>query len=226
MDPSPVPVSSDNELKVDLSEVPVAPPTAAPQELLPSDFETLLAVPSPEQGLALAYELLADAEGGDVSDVHRAVGVLYSRLEPADLPAALAALTLAKETALTPEQALQAELEAVRALYQGGQVDQAVRRAESVLADEDTASAAVLQIALAHADALAAAVPERAETAYRETMEHALAAEESLGAAAIDVYRLAGLRLARLYRMQKRHHDAQLVGDEVRQRTALHEERR
>lgn len=206
-----------------LAPVPDAPPPPAAISTIPaplpvSPYEALLAAASPEEGLSLAYEQLANAAGDDLSEIYRTIGLLQSRVDPADPAAALAAFDAAKNTATSPGQALQADLEAVRILHQAGRGDEAIDRADAALAGQPPATATALHLVLARADALAESDASRGEEAYRDVMQRALAAEAEMGAPALEVYRLAGLRLARFYRLQQRDQDAIAVGQEVRQR--------
>ncbi len=175
---------------------------------------------SPEVGLKLIEKNLEELlSRGDASRLHSAQSELHLQTDPPNAEAAKAAVAKALELAETPEEkdlAGYAETNMYRRL---GDTEQAKARARAVLDTPGPATVPRLKLGLLDASIRAEeGAAEEAESSYKQVMEEAQAHEAALGAEADEVYRLAALRLNRLYRAAGRDVEADAVAKEVRER--------
>lgn len=192
----------------------------------PTEAERLIvaatAEGAPEDAIAMIEaDLDTLAALGQAAEVYTVLGDLYLRCNPDDVEAALQRYAWAAEAATDVAARHRAALAEVEARIAHGDWDGALTRIDAVLAPDDPATPAALQLRLLRgARAVTEGDVKQAETIYGDVIR--LSVEGGvIRPEAAKAYRQAGTRLIRLYRQQGRDKDAEAVEREMRRKEGL-----
>lgn len=204
-----------------LSETPSKAPLRplSPAERVAKDALNSL---TPQQGI---NEILTYLEGlqdlARAGELYAALGTLLTRTDPPDMTQAQEAFTRAGALAETPGERYGYAVRQVRVLLNADAPDAALKRAEEVLAADETVTPERLELLILDGKLRQdSGDAQAAEAAYRRVTDMSADALKVLGAPGVDVYRQACLRLARLYRDTQRAEDAEAIAVAMRERIA------
>jgi len=163
---------------------------------------------------------LSEFEGAEEeARLYTSLAGLHSRAEPPDLEAAEQALDKAAALARTPTDKQRVVHAEANMLVVAGKQEQALERIEESLSQDGPATLPGLDLAVLRGTLHEESGDlDSAEAAYNDAAERAVEAAGTLGEAALNVYRQACLKLARLYRTSGRQHLADRVRREMRAR--------
>lgn len=202
-----------------------AGPSSDPdRSTLEEEIERLLQeavnAPIPEEGIAQVTEYLAQLDQvAEASRLYAALATLYMKSSPTPPDIVQELLARAAAVAINPEDRLYAARVEAEILQQCADANDALARVREALQADNVETLDTLQLRLMQGD-----LEERkgdlvaAEAAYKELTKRSWAARETLGPRAADLYRLACLRLARLYRKTGRDREADTLARTVRTR--------
>lgn len=177
---------------------------------------------SPESGLRMLNEALAlPHDPQQAAYIQEAMGQLYAQLEPPDFEKSQAAFDEARSLAKgDPKLEQSILLKSVQVLMQQGMDDEARIQMETGFTAADLSNQTQLQLHLLQGKLEErAGHPEAAEQVYQEVLDAALALPESIDREmALDLARLAALRLTGLYRSQNRDEAADGLAQDMKRR--------
>ena len=200
---------------LDMESASISPtdPNAGDEEELAEEEQVAQAALNaldPEEGILVIEQHLDSVEtDAESSRLYSTMALLHVNADPPRPEEALAAAATAAKLAQTPEDQDYAVLVEANALHRQGDSKAAREQLKPVLERETpvTLSGLELGVMLGNLEAEAGDVAG-AEAAYVRVVERAPAAVETLGVRALDVYRQACLKLARIYRADGRDADA------------------
>lgn len=213
-----VPMLSETQEKLGLTDVSGAPVTldsdSGPQNLtihlstsvIAEAAQAALNAPTPEAGIErLNQDLANDAPRDQISDIQTALSALHLRKDPPDLEAAADAAMAALDSARTPEQRLRSAVAEASVLQAMGRIDDARSTVDAALRANPQPSEDRLRLLLLDAAMAQDAGDEAAaERSLRALIDEAAPLMDGAPASLDHAYRLAALKLARLYRSQGR----------------------
>lgn len=178
-----------------------------------------LVAPTAEEGIAKILDYLEASEtGGESSQLFTTLGTLYAGQEPVDLEKMQRAFNMAASMARNPGERVEAHYQQAKMLLRLGFTELALEALEQTPTEEGAAvepgrpAARIVELGvmLGIAQEIAGDL-EKARAAYEQAMEDAVALGDSAEPQIVNVYRQAGLRLARLHRRQGRENEAARV---------------
>jgi len=182
---------------------------------------------SPETGLRLLNSALAlPHDSGQAALLYEAMGQLYAQSDPPDFDRAASAFEAALARAEDPDLAQEIRLKSAQVLMQGGLDEQALAQLDGDPEPEALSTGTQFRLHL-----LRGQLEERAgraaeaEQIYRDVLEAALALPDGLSRdGALDMARLAGLRLSGLYRAQDQAGNAETLARELKRQLKILED--
>lgn len=161
-----------------------------------------LGAASAEEGIERVLASLTGVEGvAEASRLYGALGSLYARQDPVDVALAQQAFGRAVASARTTEEREEAVCRQVKALIRLGRNGPALDALAGWAVGEGVLTARRLEMGVMLGILYEeAGDSQKALQAYEDTMDWAIGTEERANAEIANVFRQAGLRLARLYR--------------------------
>ncbi len=173
---------------------------------------------SPRQGIERLQETLRTAvTAEEKTSLHRALARLYIQLEPPDIVAAEKALDMAVSNAVDQATRDAITLEQTQLYLQRGEAGIALARLQTALETPGRDTPARMRLELAHAQAVELeGDPDGAAAAYVSVAEKAAKIKNTASAdnaEAVEISRLAVMRLTQLYRRQGLNEEADRLRD-------------